>query len=144
MLLCSYRHVYTTLQTLAGCWQLSLSWPSDSLCLDPFLTPVLLCVYCQDVFWVPSWCCGRNFRRSRCLLCFLQERNTWSQSRFCITILSLLWDEKDGILCCTGDMTGFVVQRIMKGSCPISRHTLLCGGGKAWLWVNSGSHLVRS
>lgn len=27
-------------------------------------------------------------------------------------------------------MAGFVVQWIMKGSCTISRHTLLCGGGK--------------
>lgn len=43
-----------------------------------------------------------------------------------------------GILCCTEGMAGFVVQWIMKGSCPISRPTLLCGGGRAWLWENSG------
>lgn len=51
--------------------------------------------------------------------------------------LSLLCNEKDGIPCCIGGMPGFVVQWIMKGSCPISRCTLLCGRGKAWLWENN-------
>lgn len=105
----------------------SISNPSAALCLMPgcFLSPQL--VLREKL---PTQQMSAVFFAG-------EEHVTWSQSKFCITILSLLWDEKDGILCCFGGMAGFVVQWIMKGSCPFSRCTLLCGWGKAWLWESN-------
>lgn len=59
-------------------------------------------------------------------------------------VLSLLWDEKGGILCCIGGMAGFVVQWVVKGSCPTSRHTPSLWWSKGLRFGRTtGTHLVR-
>lgn len=41
---------------------------------------------------------------------FVEERDVWSDHKgdFASQVLSLLWDEEGGILCCIGCMAGFV------------------------------------